>query len=130
MGDSRPFHVVEDEEAGCFLVVPAGDSGQRRVVARAERESAAWLIAAALPAALLRDEPWIFQAGEAEDVFFLREGTVSTVELAGLGVHVLRDPVQALASVTHNAQTLAGLLRAAPPEVLEQALSQVGEPKA
>lgn len=117
------YEVVE--EGGWFLVVPAGERRGRATIARAESEPMARLVAAALPIALLQDEPWVVKATEEAEELRVRDLPASGVGLEGIGVHAIRETLETLVSVTRTPESLGELLRGAPPEVVDEALRKV-----
>ena len=123
----KPFLVEEEEETERFVVVPTTSIETGEVVARAEAEPVGWLLAASLPVALLREDPWVMSADWSEHEFRLRDVVGSGVEMERLGVHVVRDAMEVVVAVTRTPDRLAALLRGAPREVVEEALSQLTE---
>lgn len=123
----KPFLVIEDEEGGQYRVARVKQGEEGVVLARAESEEMAWLMAAALPVALLRDEPWVMTVSWSEHEFRIRDVLHSGVELETVGVHAVRDVVETVVALTRTPASLVALLQGAPKDVLEEALRHLRE---
>lgn len=130
-GGEKPFLVIEDdEEEGLCRVVRASSQEEIEegvVLARTETEETGWLLAAALPVALLRDDPWVMTVAWSDFELRIRDVVRSGVKLETVGVHGVQDVVNTVVSLTRTPESLLALLRGAPRDVLEEALRRLRE---
>lgn len=97
------------------------------MMARTETEETGWLLAAALPVALLRDDPWVMTVVWSGFEFRIRDVVGSGVELETVGVHAVQDVVDNVVALTRTPESLLALLRGAPQDVLQEALRRLRE---